>query len=100
MNNVITKTFSSPPINQKEILRYANGNGDENTLKLSKEMSKKYNCSVLPININELKKEDVDQIMTEILKEFPIEVINVKIPKWLKPLDTDNATIKEILDNM
>lgn len=37
MNNVITKTFPSPPINQKEILRYANGNGDENTLKLLTE---------------------------------------------------------------
>ena len=59
---------------------------DEKTIKQAKEMSKKYSCPVLPININELKKDDVDNIMTEILKEFPLEVVNVKIPKWLKPL--------------
>jgi len=52
------------------------------------------------MNVNELKKEDVDNLMTNILKEFPIEVINVRIPKWLKPLPCENATIKEILDNV
>ena len=73
---------------------------DEKTIKQAKEMSKKYSCPVLPININELKKDDVDNIMTEILKEFPLEVVNVKIPKWLKPLPETNETVKEILDTI
>lgn len=73
---------------------------EEKTLKKAKELSEKYSCPVLPININELKKEDVDNIMTEILKEFPLEVVNVKIPKWLKPLPSTNETVKEILDTI
>lgn len=73
---------------------------DNETKKLVEKMKQDYASPVLAVNINELKKEDVDQIMTEILKEFPIEVINVKIPKWLKPLDAENPTIKEILDGV
>lgn len=73
---------------------------DENVLRLSKSMSKEYESKVIPMNVNELKKEDVDNIMTEILKEFPIEVVNIKMPKWLKPLPLDNPTIKEIIDEI
>ena len=73
---------------------------DKEVLKLAEEMKKEYCVPVLPLNVNELKKENVDNIMTEILKEFPIEVINVKLPKWLKPLPIDNPTIKEVFDGI
>lgn len=72
----------------------------ENVKEMARAMQEEYSAPVVPINVNELKKENVDQIMTEILKEFPIEVINVKMPKWLKPLPMDNPTIKEIIDNI
>lgn len=70
---------------------------DLKTKKLAENIEKEHGIKVVPMNVNEFKKEDVDNIMTEILKEFPIEVVNIKMPKWLKPLPTDNPTIKEIL---
>jgi len=73
---------------------------EDKTKRMAKKLSEKYECPVLPININELKKEDVDNIMTEILKEFPLEVVNIKIPKWLKPLPSTNETVKEILQTV
>ncbi|MBR4999143.1 MAG: stage IV sporulation protein A, partial [Clostridia bacterium] len=73
---------------------------DETVLKLAQNMQKEYQAKVIPMNVNELKKEDVDNIMTEILKEFPIEVVNIKMPKWLKPLPMDNTIIKEIIDEI
>lgn len=73
---------------------------NEQTLKLAKKLTEEYKTPVLPINVNKLEKEDVDRIMAEILKEFPLEVVNIKMPKWLKPLPVDNPTIKEILDNV
>lgn len=73
---------------------------EEKTVMLAKKLSEQYEVPVIPINVNELKKEDVDNIMSEILKEFPLEVVNIRLPKWLKPLPTDNATIKEILDTV
>lgn len=68
------------------------------TKALAVKMQDEYKTPVLPINVNNLEKEDVDKIMAEILKEFPLEVVNIKMPKWLKPLPVDNPTIKEILD--
>ncbi len=73
---------------------------DEKVKKLADNMRAEYQSPVLVMNVNELKKEDVDKIMTEILKEFPLEVVNIKIPKWLKPLPSDNPTVKEILDTV
>lgn len=68
--------------------------------KLALDLAKEYQTPVLPINVNNLEKEDVDKIMAEILKEFPLEVVNIKMPRWLKPLPIENPTIKEILDNV
>ncbi|MBE5741073.1 MAG: stage IV sporulation protein A [Clostridiales bacterium] len=73
---------------------------EEKVQTLAKQLRAEYDCPVLPMNVNELKKENVDSIMTEILKEFPIEVINIKMPRWLKPLPAENPTIREILDNV
>ena len=73
---------------------------EENVRKMADNMKNEYQAPVLVMNVNELNKEDVDKIMTEILKEFPLEVVNIKIPKWLKPLPVDNPTVKEILDTI
>lgn len=73
---------------------------EETTITLVNKLKKEHEVPVIAMNVNELKKEDVDNIMTEILKEFPIEVVNIKIPKWLKPLPADNPKIKEILEEV
>ena len=73
---------------------------DEETIDLAKRLSKDYKVNVLTMNINELKKEDVDKIMTEVLKEFPVEVVNIKLPKWLKPLPIENSVLSEALNGV
>ena len=73
---------------------------DEETLSLAKKLSKDYKVNVLTMNINELKKEDVDKIMSEVLKEFPVEVVNIKLPKWLKPLPIENSVLAEALNGV
>lgn len=81
------------------ILNTANPN-DDKVKNLVQDMKNEYSAPVIAMNVNELKKENVDSIMTEILKEFPIEVVNVKMPKWLKPLPIENPTIQEILNEI
>ncbi len=70
------------------------------TIAVANNLKAEYGVAVIPMNVNELKKEDVDNIMTEILKEFPLEVVNIKMPNWLKPLPTNNEIIKEILETI
>ena len=70
---------------------------DVETLQLARDLSEEYSTKVIPMNVNELDKGDVDNIMTEILNQFPLEVVNIKMPKWLKPLSADNKIMRELL---
>ena len=46
------------------------------TKALAEEMSQKYNVAVTPVNCDQLKKEDVKQILESVLMEFPIRCIS------------------------
>lgn len=73
---------------------------DGKTKSLAGQLSVEYGVSVIPMNVNELDKGDIDNIMTEILKQFPLEVVNIRMPKWLKPLPADNRIVRELLDGV
>ena len=68
----------------------------EYTLDLSKNLEDKYGVSVLPLNCSELEIEDINSIFNKILYEFPIEQININLPKWVDSLDK-NYWLKETL---
>ena len=42
--------------------------------------------SVLPVNCEQLKKEDIFHILERVLKEFPVTEVDFHIPKWLEIL--------------
>ena len=44
----------------------------DETARLAREMSESYGVSVLPVNCEQLKKEDVFHILERVLKEFPV----------------------------
>ena len=50
----------------------------------------KYGVSVLPVNCEQLKREDVIRILNQVLKEFPVTQIRFSIPGWLEVLFSDN----------
>ena len=55
---------------------------------------------VLPINCLNLDEDDVAKILDEVLKEFPIESIEVKLPKWMQALNFDSDLIKEVVNEI
>lgn len=71
----------------------------ENTLKLSKELSEKYTVGVIPLNCAQLKKEDIDNIFINLVREFPVTQINYKLPKWINLLEADNYIKLQIVDS-
>ncbi|MFT4107275.1 MAG: stage IV sporulation protein A [Lacrimispora sp.] len=67
------------------LLNSAKPYSDETT-ELAKDMSEKYGVTVLPVNCEQLKKEDVNNILERVLKEFPVTEMDFFIPKWLEIL--------------
>ena len=58
----------------------------DGTARLAKEMSSNYGVSVLPVNCEQLKKDDIYHILEKVLKEFPVTQLDFHIPKWLEIL--------------
>lgn len=69
----------------------------EETKKLAEEIGSKYQVSVLPVNCEQLKKEDIHRILKHILYEFPISVIEFYMPKWVEMLPEDNRMKQELV---
>ncbi|MCR5610188.1 MAG: stage IV sporulation protein A [Lachnospiraceae bacterium] len=65
---------------------------------LSKELEEKYNTKVIPLNCEQLRKNDIEKILENILTVFPIEKIEFITPKWLEMLDDDNEIKKSAVN--
>ena len=50
----------------------------DETKQLASELEKKYGVQVMPVNCEQLKKEDVAQILEKILYEFPVTQIQFR----------------------
>lgn len=69
----------------------------EETQKLAAELQKKHEVSVVPINCEQLKKEDICRILEKILYEFPISEISYFVPKWVEMLENHHELKQELM---
>ena len=53
---------------------------------LATQMEGEYGVPVIPVNCLELSHDDVTLIMEQVLYEFPVKDMTVRIPKWLQML--------------
>ena len=60
------------------------------TISLANDLSNKYGATVIPVNCLELGLNDINMIFSKLLYEFMIERIEVKFPRWIYGLATDN----------
>lgn len=69
----------------------------EETTKLAEELKDKYQTAVIPVNCEQLRKDDVYRILEQILYEFPVVRVEFYIPKWAEMLQTDHPMKAEII---
>lgn len=76
----------------------------EEAARLSQEIGSQYGVSVMPVNCEQLKKEDINQILENILYEFPLTMIEFYMPKWVEMLPANHkmkvdliGRVKEIM---
>ncbi|MBM7868861.1 stage IV sporulation protein A [Clostridium pascui] len=60
---------------------------DPNTIELKKELEAKYDVPVQTMDVLNMKEEDITNIFTRVLKEFPVKEINIDMPEWIENLD-------------
>lgn len=67
------------------------------TTQLAKNLSEKYGVSVLPVNCDQLKQDDVTRILENVLYEFPITEFNLYAPSWMEMLDDAHPLKQELI---
>ncbi len=70
------------------------------TKALAASLSEKYGKPVIPLNCLEIGEQEIKEILTEILLQFPVKEINIRIPKWLTVLDKEHWLKKEIFTSL
>ena len=79
------------------LLNSAEPNSDY-TQELANKLSQKYNNSVIPINCADLN--DINNIFSKVLYEFPVNRIAIKFPKWIDGLSSSHPLKKQLLDEI
>lgn len=67
------------------------------TESLRQEISSKYNSIVISVDILNIEKDDITNILKEVLFEFPIKELKFNVPIWLKSIHSENEVKKDIM---
>lgn len=64
------------------------------------ELEKKYQVKAIPINIDQLRSEDITMLLEQVMYEFPVSVVEFYTPKWMDIMSMDNPMKKEIVEKL
>lgn len=68
------------------------------TQNLAENLTKEYRTTVMPVNCDQLRQEDIQEILKNVLLEFPLSSVGFYLPKWVETLRDDHWMKKSILD--
>lgn len=72
----------------------------DETVKLAQDITNKYTVTVIPVNCEQLRKDDIYKIMRQILFEFPLSQIEFYISKWVEMLPREHKIKEELLNGV
>ena len=70
------------------------------TQNLARSLSSKYSCKVVPLNVDTMTDTELSNIFDNILNEFPITKIGIKLPQWMQILDYSSDILKNLIDGV
>lgn len=69
----------------------------DETIAMANAMEEEYKVTVMPVNCEQLKKEDIYRMLEKVLKEFPVVRLDFSIPKWLEILPASHPIKAQII---
>ena len=69
----------------------------EDAKSVATEIGEKYGVSVITVNCEQLKKDDINMLLENVLYEFPISSMEFYMPKWVEMLPGDNRMKQDIV---
>ena len=72
----------------------------EKSLELAENLSYKYSVPVIPVNCIDLTEDDIKDILSSVLLEFPVTEIKFTTPKWLLQLDKQHWLKMDLMEQI
>ena len=66
------------------------------TRKLADRLEEKYQVSVIPTDCTNLSLDNINDMFGKLLYEFPIEQMNIALPRWVDTLNDDHWLKKQL----
>lgn len=73
---------------------------DEKVVKFAENLQEKYGAPVVPLNVAEMSKQDVTNLLGKVLLEFPVQKFNFCLPAWMQTLPYENDLISGIVSEI
>ncbi len=67
---------------------------------LAENMRQQYGAPVMPINCQQLEETDILDVLKTILFEFPLQGVDVCLPKWLLGLDYEHPVRRAVFQSV
>lgn len=81
------------------VLNSINPNLDE-IRNLAKSLEEKYGVPVLSYDISKISSREVNEIIKNVLMEFPVSEMRFNLPKWVRALPSDSDFVKNLIENI
>ncbi len=81
------------------VLNSTEPNSDSN-INLSKELQKKYSAPVLGFDISKIGSNEINEIIRNVLMEFPVSEIRFSLPNWIRALPLENELVKSLMNDL
>ncbi len=69
-------------------------------LELKEQLRKRYNVPVMAVNCLSLTQDDIVEILSLVLSEFPVKEISVDMPKWIVGLDKEHWLKRAVFESI
>lgn len=80
---------------------------DRETIELGETLSEKYSVSVIAADVAKMTSDQIFAILEEVLYEFPVQEVNIRLPRWVDELDEEfwlrenmETAIRDILNGI
>lgn len=70
------------------------------TVRLCEDLTQEYGVPVIPVNCLELTEQEVKDILSDILYEFPVTKVGIHFPSWINNLEKDNYLRSSVFDTI
>ncbi len=73
---------------------------DSKTINIAHEIEETYDVEVMPIDIENMGKKEMNDILRKAIDEFPVVDVEVKLPEWVHVLSNKNDIKKHYLNKI